>query len=665
MEDTFTRLESDIRAEFCNPCYEFLTTNPIAERLRMATRLEDLPDDWSGKRSLHCTQNRPISLRREDICLFCRIVPDTWELIDVSYQIAAHQQSIHLWSISISDGIEAEPSTDEWYRFEERPSDILFYVCAYTREPTAPVVQMKPILENLWSTEQVQASRGWLENCFSNHFCPWATKARLPTRVLDVSVINSHGVSSELDKIRLHHSSVDETESYVALSYCWGGPQPLSLNARTIDDLTGGITLSCLPKTIVDAVRVTRDLGLRYLWVDSLCIMQDSTDDKTKEIRHMGNIYENAHVTIAAANAPTVEHGFLKAKLDMFFYKRWERLPFGKNGEVYIAGVGLRRYDTQLEPLAQRGWAFQEDLLSPRMLIFDTLGLRWRCTLHPEILYQGLSPYSKLDIADQAYNGMLQRMRGKPGSVATVTKSSPEWKGQLMDRWFNIVEIYSSRQLSLDSDKFPALSSIAANFSTLGGRYFAGLWGVIFHPCLLWRTDPETEHTSIWPRSKPTVSKYRAPSWSWASTNEKVDFTYRRFSAGAYVLKILSCEVTLANKESPFGEVTAATLTVAGLLLQNKDKSWLSQCPPRALPKGFYLDHRRRDDPSPNSVYFLRIWQHDRSKRDGYYGGSPSFGIILEKISKDQFVRIGFFEEISALPVGDIENTTETVLTII
>jgi hypothetical protein len=92
---------------------------------------------------------------------------------------------------------------------------------------------------------------------------------------------------------------------YVALSHCWGtlGKHPLRTTTDNLQEHISGISWSTLPKTFQDALKITRELGIDYIWIDSLCIVQDSEEDWRQESREMGLIYERARVTIAAAGA--------------------------------------------------------------------------------------------------------------------------------------------------------------------------------------------------------------------------------------------------------------------------------------------------------------------------------------------------------------------------
>ena len=130
--------------------------------------------------------------------------------------------------------------------------------------------------------------------------CQPALKGVLPTRVIDCQDPSSP---------RLYVSSPGTCNYYVALSYVWGEDQPYKTTTANLSAYSRSIDCAVLPQTILDAIKCTRSLGLRFLWVDALCILQDSDEDKGRELVRMRNIYRNAYVTIIAATAPRASGG--------------------------------------------------------------------------------------------------------------------------------------------------------------------------------------------------------------------------------------------------------------------------------------------------------------------------------------------------------------------
>jgi hypothetical protein len=147
----------------------------------------------------------------------------------------------------------------------------------------------------------------WLRYCSENHpQCHYDSHSRLPKRVLDCSG------RSDSTKICLIETEGDHCAEYAALSYVWGSRQPILTLSANIAEHMAGIDITTLPNTLKDAVHVTRAIGLRYLWIDALCIVQDSTNDKATEIGLMNQYYKNAFCVIAATMSEDVMEGFLK-----------------------------------------------------------------------------------------------------------------------------------------------------------------------------------------------------------------------------------------------------------------------------------------------------------------------------------------------------------------
>ncbi|EIW52286.1 HET-domain-containing protein, partial [Trametes versicolor FP-101664 SS1] len=109
-------------------------------------------------------------------------------------------------------------------------------------------------------------------------------------------------------------STIGQRGEYLTLSYVWGGDQIHKTTSTNLSMYEQGIAPSILPPTIRDAIYVTHMLGFRWLWVDSLCIIQDSETDKAHEIGRMHHIYRYAHLTIIAAIAKSVNESFLQER---------------------------------------------------------------------------------------------------------------------------------------------------------------------------------------------------------------------------------------------------------------------------------------------------------------------------------------------------------------
>src|SRR2546423_1075736 len=145
----------------------------------------------------------------------------------------------------------------------------------------------------------VNMARGWINECILSHaFCNDSTLDDLPSRVVDV---DSPG---RRKKLRLVDSStvLDLSGKYATLSHCWGQVDRTITTTSTLAQMERGITISSLSPTFRDAVQVAQSLGIRYLWIDSLCIIQDSLEDKNRELPKMAGIFANSLLTIAGSS---------------------------------------------------------------------------------------------------------------------------------------------------------------------------------------------------------------------------------------------------------------------------------------------------------------------------------------------------------------------------
>ncbi|KAK1952066.1 HET-domain-containing protein, partial [Colletotrichum sublineola] len=286
---------------------------------------------------------------------------------------------------------------------------------------------------------------------------------------------------------------------FAALSYCWGGNQTVKCETSTLAEFTQDIPFEKLPRTIQDAVEVCSQLGVQYIWVDALCIIQnEGNDEKILEIAKMPYIYGQASFTIMASRAETAWEGFLQ-----------DREPFTNC--------------TGHEPIDERGWTFQERLLSLRIVEFGSRQTRWSCQ----------EPISSITGND--------------------TNPSP---------WGALVDIYTSRTLSFNTDRALAMSGVAERFAVLtGDEYAAGLWKGSIRDELLWRVEQDER------RNRSAV--YQGPSWSWFAVNSRVR-AYVSLGDGweiptfegdvtdaieVYAAEVVSISAEPVNKKAPYGDV--------------------------------------------------------------------------------------------------------------
>ena len=171
--------------------------------------------------------------------------------------------------------------------------------------------------------------------------------------------------------------------SWAALSYCWGGQSNFVLNKETSDSFLGGkIPLDRFPKTLRDAITVTRALGIQFLWIDALSIMQDSAEDWAAEAARMKTVYGGATITIAATSSTSTDCGIFRPRTISPPECRLEwRSSDSKESQYFFLRLGTVFWDTTMkkEPLNTRGWTLQESLLAPRTLSYGTQQMFWEC----------------------------------------------------------------------------------------------------------------------------------------------------------------------------------------------------------------------------------------------------------------------------------------------
>ncbi|KAI8670005.1 HET domain-containing protein [Fusarium sp. Ph1] len=470
--------------------------------------------------------------------------------------------------------------------------------------------------------------------------------ANIPSRLLDVQA----GTATRIKLIKVSTLSHNEqavlcSSGFVALSYCWGGQQSLILAKSQSQHLYGGFSSSELPNTIQDAVRVVREIGLRYLWVDALCIQQDSDQDKAAEISRMETYYGSATVTICAAASWSAEQGFLFRRKSHPFAVGPFRLSLrGKNGtdegHIYL----LEEADAPPQPTTTRGWTMQESFLSRRILIYSERQLYWTCTT------------STCGCGGDLVS-MEPRVSGNFGSLVDFIQPI----GDLVElppanQWKYLLMNYTTRHISVPSDKLLAISALVSHIWEVSEQrgekpaYIAGLFVDLAKSTSLLE---QLRWNTLDPAKSRRASIYRAPSWSWAA----IDGPIRNHLSGAHVTRqsdeavIHSYSVDLVHQNLPFGSVSGAHMVAEAKMRPLCECSNVPALPPMIRPGG-----RDHDDKSPG-IDLLPDTEEDSQameeiiQKKGASGGESSLllfhasrGLIVSPTASGDMVRIGVFE---------------------
>jgi len=420
----------------------------------------------------------------------------------------------------------------------------------------------------------------WLKRCDSEHADCSAglsgervgTMTALPTRLVDVGL-----AGTPMCRLAVTQGMVGR---YAALSHRWGGKTPLKTMRANLDQHKQEIPLGRLPQTFQDAIRLTRQLGLGYIWIDSLCIVQDSRQDWAQESQRMGAIYEGAYVTMAATSGTDGDAGIFASAGNAIDYVK---LPCDAQvpelGHMYFsrpvpltqslhqddAGVRLEQ-----SPLNQRGWVFQERALSRRLLHFMSSQVYWECqhgmTCQSAIAddWQGIrswhgrfqiplarvtlrdAPALVLDLDDVHPNHVLMVGGTTPGQQRrheTATDAEPEpdekkysagaqWHLAFHQAWEQAMCYYSTRALTVAHDRLAALQGIVERLEhRTGFGCLAGHWcdsEACFIKSLAWAVHrpavvvvrPGNEAAAA--ATAAAAVSPRAPSWSWLAQERHI-----------------------------------------------------------------------------------------------------------------------------------------------
>ncbi|RAR11243.1 isocitrate dehydrogenase [Stemphylium lycopersici] len=339
--------------------------------------------------------------------------------------------------------------------------------------------------------------------------------------------------------------------TFAALSYVWGTSQSFILLSTTESVLSKGFDEKRLPQTIRDAVTVTRRLGLQYIWVDALCIMQDSDMDKALELPKMRLIYKCATVTLVASVAQSATEGFLH-RIDQTPDYSIEpvHIPFPANlsskapTRVMLSYPGS--YKRWKDPINNRAWTFQELILSTRAIVFSYRGIECidRTSLTPaDGLLSGRDP----QLPNLPWNG-------KMFSLATTPENARQ-------KWLSIRGEYSR----------PIAEELGQRYHS---RYLAGMWERDLTHDLQWRCSRNEMAESRDANLRPRAKEYVAPSWSWASVNSAVEDFVNVWGdeadgggmgvKGDLGFQVVSCDVEFAVPGFEYGAVTSGILVAKG-----------------------------------------------------------------------------------------------------
>ncbi|MCJ1322547.1 hypothetical protein MMC15_007896 [Xylographa vitiligo] len=489
--------------------------------------------------------------------------------------------------------------------------------------------------------EVLKLTKSWLDTCLNHHEkCRHSSSGGdfVPTRLLKVTTSGPFLLSVQL--CLTNSEEFDPRTPYLALSHCWGASDIIKLTASVLSTFLRTLPLASLPQNFSDAALITARLGYAYLWVDSLCTIQDSPDDWEREAATMGNVYSNAVCTIAALGAANSRGGCFVTRNPLAFEPCLLRDGAGRD-TVWAENKRVQRPDSEGDmrpPLHRRAWVVQERALAPRTLHFGSEMVFWECV-------QGTASEERPDFKATASRSSDDRS-GNPFSAASsglkTTLRTMKALGRSGDWadwecfWWKMVKEYTASKLTFDSDKWTAFSGLATAVERhTRTRLYHGLWESNLFEELLWKVLKPGRRVD-----------FNAPSWSWLSVDAAV--SDQRYNYNSDFRQAATVSIPPSSATSINNSHQSKGLTVQGRLLRltsrvghlgsgKKDYKF-------KLHDGRKLHERHTDgrwnpDITPDEKWELSILQFVTTAY------RESYGLVIRPVdaAKTSWQRVGFY----------------------
>jgi hypothetical protein len=404
-----------------------------------------------------------------------------------------------------------------------------------------------------------------------------------------------------------------------------------------------------MPKTFADMVKVAQFLDVNYLWIDSLCIIQDDARDWMKEAGRMATVYANSFLTLAATasdnchgglfqDLPTTSSPFYERQVPVDIAgssgpKLWYRHHLSHDA-LYESEDNVRTFQKSHGlgfPLLSRAWILQESLLSPRIVHFTGWEVVWSCC-------NGMRCCCDNDwVHEHASSNLHESFEVL---INPVESSGDPREDEMFHYWRRLINVYSRKRLTKPSDRLTALSGVARTVQdAFGEKSIAGVWQHNLVDYLLWNIERHNgEHDG------QQEHGYIAPSWSWASMNREVNMWGHRIFNHEDTMRILEAHCTV-DELDPTGAVKDGFLRVFGAVAPcTTSYSGINHI--LHFVGGLVSIKFRFDDPAYRSsaadtFYCLAVGRNEDYTEESY--------LILEHVQEDKYRRVGYH----LLPVED------------
>lgn len=381
------------------------------------------------------------------------------------------------------------------------------------------------------SSETLKCIQSWLYDCDRRHKdCIRRRQSRqfyLPYRLLYVG-------ADQRVELRESKKILPYRPEYLTLSHCWGKTGGLKLTEGKYAEFLDGIELETLPRTFRDAVDLTRRIGKDYLWIDSMCTIQDSVLDWREESPRMSEIYAGAFLNIAAMSSWNSHGGIYQRRSPLSFMPCQIKMDWSAlNWHQKIVGLWPKGYRDDIvgnAPLTTRAWAVQERLLAPRTVHFLAHKVVWEC--------------ASFHASESDCQGALESRRPFTNDglrwAIPPPQDQPLFQTACLEKWYEALSMYTHGDLTFQTDKLIAISGLARILKSMwrGGsvKYWVGMWSYQLEWSLCWYTYS--------PGQRPAHPL--APSWSWASIRGRV-YTPQLPSRLRYLSRVLRVEPESTN----------------------------------------------------------------------------------------------------------------------
>ncbi|KAF9893199.1 hypothetical protein FE257_011622 [Aspergillus nanangensis] len=450
---------------------------------------------------------------------------------------------------------------EQGYKDVDEASYLLF---ADPYEPLAKTVGARDVSLDPCSDIVFERIKGWIAECCRKHtVCEYEETPVLPRFVVEIGP--SEEISGEARPcLRLIENDGTLRAAYITLSFVWGVlVQPVQLSQSNIEDFKKSINYSLLPPTIRDFIYVAQRLEVKYIWIDTLCIIQDNEEVKKQQIAQMNMIFGKSFLTVQAGNVHSVHESFLRPrdppKLPHL------KLRFDQSSHIFLRANGPVPHPDASSPANRRGWIFEESVLPTRLLVYGTHQMIFAClrgNRHEDGFLEGPG--------NPCYPSFLRPKPWWAGGVAQMARRRyTDERLDFLKCWHTALSVtYTVRSFTLPQDKLRAIHGVVARLQEkIGGRFIAGLWEFDMPWGLLWSSCSHVISPAYLRELHPMTRTvgFNVPSWSWASVEGRTDirFVERFRRSGDPVASIDTDSIQVDD----MGEICRGVLKITGPFL--------------------------------------------------------------------------------------------------